>query len=91
VEYTRGWEWGNFLCHGQTKLKKIIKGFQSCLPTLPVYFPFRYKKKIAYTHTQQNKKLRVIVFYFFINDACFDKLVFHRGADVMTRDRGEGD
>jgi hypothetical protein len=40
VEHTRGWEWGNFLCHGQKKLKTIIKGFQSCLPTLPVYFPF---------------------------------------------------
>ena len=26
----------------------------------------RYKKKFAYTHTQQNKKLRVIVFYFLI-------------------------
>jgi hypothetical protein len=78
--FTRGWDWGTFLCHEQKKLKKIIKGFQSCLPTLPVYFPLlfglfkytkpaqcknlvRYKKKFAYTHTQQNKKLRVIVFY----------------------------
>jgi hypothetical protein len=26
----------------------------------------RYKKKFAYTHTQQNKKLRVIVFYFLL-------------------------
>jgi hypothetical protein len=38
--FTRGWEWGTFLCHGQKNKKKIIKVFQSCLPTLPAYFPF---------------------------------------------------
>jgi hypothetical protein len=24
----------------EKKIKKFIKGFQSCLPTLPAYFPF---------------------------------------------------
>jgi hypothetical protein len=37
---TRGWEWGSFPCHGQKIKKKFIKVSQSCLPTLPAYFPF---------------------------------------------------
>jgi hypothetical protein len=36
--FTRGWEWGSFLC--QRQKIKYIKVFQSCLPTLPAYFPF---------------------------------------------------
>ena len=51
----------------------------------------RYKNIVACTHTQQNKKPLVIVFFILVNnDACFDKLVFHRGADVITWHRGEG-
>ena len=42
----------------------------------------------AHTHTQQNKKPRAIIFYL-NHDACLDKLLFHRGADVTTRSRGE--
>ena len=49
----------------------------------------RYKNNFAHTHTQQNKKPRVIIFYL-NHDACLDKLLFHRGADVITRSRGEG-
>jgi hypothetical protein len=43
----------------------------------------------AHTHTQQNKKPCAIIFYL-NHDACLDKLLFHRGADVITRGRGEG-
>jgi hypothetical protein len=32
---------GYFLCHGQKKIKKF-KDFQSCLPTLPAYFPLKF-------------------------------------------------
>ena len=49
----------------------------------------RYKNNFAHTHTQQNKKPRVIILYL-NHDACLDKLLFHRGADVTTRSRGEG-
>jgi hypothetical protein len=39
VGCTRGWEWGTFFTTGKKKIK--IKDFQSCLLTLPAYFPLK--------------------------------------------------
>jgi hypothetical protein len=44
-----------------------------------------------HTHIHNKIKSHVLLFLIFVNnDACFDKRLFHRGADVITWDRGEG-
>jgi hypothetical protein len=40
-------------------------------------------------HTHIHNKIKDVLI-FFNHDACFDKLLFHRGADVITRGRDEG-